>query len=478
MKQGGFRVSCLTCCLLCWVGVTILSLGWGAGPISQFANEVHFSIGASLRVSSDLNRLVTDGLRNAFKRIDVYGTHNTSRTLALAVFRDLDANKSYLALARECIRGLHQLHPVAMHNAWYHGIHDAWAVWALMIMSCSVVDCNSSKEFPYDMESTHLRTILAWRGLSGSSDDILWATLAILQYSPRFWDMDYRLNGARGAVHLYAEAEKHFVVRIGNMTSLFWDTNKNYQSTISITLWITASCKLHVLTGDERYLENAKSAYHTLEQLNLLNHGQVFDGVKNKSVFQTRWTYNAGMALGALTALYQSTNDHRFLAVGQEVTKASFDYFWHNGHLRETGMMEELLYPDQYSFKGLFLHYLERFLEVARNASRLDPEWVRKLKSKCEEECKWLVTHRLREDGFCVYWGEATADRYCSETERERERASDRDPYAPQGMVAASQLFMLTHHLQAWSPGPISCLNSIENTFYREHIPARNIHQL
>jgi predicted alpha-1,6-mannanase (GH76 family) len=233
-----------------------------------------------------------------------------------------------------------------------------------------------------------------------------------------------------------------------------------------------------VLTGDERYLENAKSAYHTLEQLNLLNHGQVFDGVKNKSVFQTRWTYNAGMALGALTALYQSTNDHRFLAVGQEVTKASFDYFWHNGHLRETGMMEELLYPDQYSFKGLFLHYLERFLEVARNASRLDPEWVRKLKSKCEEECKWLVTHRLREDGFCVYWGEATADRYCSETERERERASDRDPYAPQGMVAASQLFMLTHHLQAWSPGPISCLNSIENTFYREHIPARNIHQL
>jgi hypothetical protein len=139
-----------------------------------------------------------------------------------------------------------------------------------------------------------------------------------------------------------------------------------------------------VLTGDERYLENAKSGYRTLEQLNLLLHGQVFDGVRNKSVFQTKWTYNAGMALGALTALYQSTHDDKFLALGEEVTKSSFEYFWQNGHLRESGMMEELLYPDQYSFKGLFLHYLARFLAVARHASRLDIEWVGKLKSKCD----------------------------------------------------------------------------------------------
>jgi len=411
--------------------------------MAQFGNEVHFFIGASIRGSSDLNRLVTDGLRNAFKRIDVYGTHNTSRTLALASFRDLDAKKSYLELARECIRGLHQLHPIDMHNSWYHGIHDAWAVWALMIMSCGVIDC---KEFPYDMESNHLRTILAWRGLSGSSDDVLWATLAILQYSPSFLDMDYRINGARGAVQLYSEAEKHFVVRIGNMTSLFWNTKKEYQSTISITLWITASCKLHVLTGDERYLENAKSGYRTLEQLNLLLHGQVFDGVKNNSVFQTRWTDNDGMALGALTALYQSTHDDRFLALGEEVTKSSLEYFWQNGHLRETGMMGELLYPDQYSFKGLFLHYLARFLAVAR----LDSEWVGQLKAKCEEECKWLLEHRLRKDGFCVYWGEHSAEKYCSERETEIERESERDPYAPQGMVAASQLFMLTHQLQTF----------------------------
>jgi hypothetical protein len=66
---------------------------------------------------------------------------------------------------------VHKLHPIDMYNSWYHGIHDAWAVCALMIMSCGVIDC---KEFPYDMESNHLRTILAWRGLSGSSDDVLW----------------------------------------------------------------------------------------------------------------------------------------------------------------------------------------------------------------------------------------------------------------------------------------------------------------
>jgi hypothetical protein len=119
---------------------------------------------------------------------------------------------------------------------------------------------------------------LAWRGLSGSSDDILWATLAMLRYEPRFLDMGYHLNGARGAVQLYAEAEKHFVARTGNMTSLYWNTNKQYQATIGITLWITASCELHRQTGKEQFRQNGLSAFRTLQHLGIMQRGQVFDG--------------------------------------------------------------------------------------------------------------------------------------------------------------------------------------------------------
>ena len=44
---------------------------------------------------------------------------------------------------------------------------------------------------------------------------------------------------------------------------------------------------------------------------------------------------------------------------------------------------------------------------------RLDMEWVAKLRAKSEKESAWLLAHRLREDGFCAYWGEYNADRRC-----------------------------------------------------------------
>ena len=42
---------------------------------------------------------------------------------------------------------------------------------------------------------------------SGSSDDILWGTLAMLGASRRFLNLDYLPNGARGPVLLYSEVE-------------------------------------------------------------------------------------------------------------------------------------------------------------------------------------------------------------------------------------------------------------------------------
>jgi predicted alpha-1,6-mannanase (GH76 family) len=309
-----------------------------------------------------------------------------------------------------------------------------------MIMSCAVLRC---EELPYDLESNSLRATLTWRGLSGSSDDLLWATLAMLSWStPRFLDLEYRVNGARGAVQLYAEAEKHFAVRSGNTTSLYWDTNKRYQSTISVTLWITASCELYQKTGEARYLENGLSGFRGLTQLGLISHGQVFDGVHTNLGHGTlgteKWTYNAGVALGALTELYRSTNDVRFLTIGQEIAELAVTDFWEtNGeHLHELRGGD--LNTDQFSFKGILLHYLARFVRVLSKTGRLDLAWARKLKATCQQESSWLVAHRLRDDGFCVYWGEPVAQHRCNEN----------SSYPPQGMVGASQLFMLTDQLQ------------------------------
>jgi hypothetical protein len=52
-------------------------------------------------------------------------------------------------------------------------------------------------------------------------------------------------------------------------------------------------------------------------------------------------------------------------------------------------------------------------LVMQSELGRLDMEWVAKLRAKSEKESAWLLAHRLREDGFCAYWGEYNADRRC-----------------------------------------------------------------
>jgi hypothetical protein len=67
-----------------------------------------------------------------------------------------------------------------------------------------------------------------------------------------------------------------------------------------------------VQTGDYKYVENAISAYRALGQLGLMEKGQIYDGVHTSNVTDVnrmKWSYNNGMALGALTGLYTSTND-------------------------------------------------------------------------------------------------------------------------------------------------------------------------
>jgi hypothetical protein len=69
-----------------------------------------------------------------------------------------------------------------------------------------------------------------------------------------------------------------------------------------------------VQTGEYRYVENAISAYRALVQLGLIDNGQIYDGVLTSNVTDVnkmKWSYNNGMALGALTGLYTSTNDRQ-----------------------------------------------------------------------------------------------------------------------------------------------------------------------
>ena len=259
-----------------------------------------------------------------------------------------------------------QLYSVQSHRIFYHGIGDAWAFWVVLILRCSVQNCTDPAT-PYALESGSPRNMLAWRGLSGS-DDVLWACLALSPF-PQFLDMPYHWNGARGARQLYSEAEAHYVTHTGNGTVLYWDTTQRYTATISLTLWIAASVRLYERTGEGRYLANALSGFQSLVDAEgwdsplVTAQGFVYDGRwgDTRRVKRDEWTYNSGVALAALIALYRTTRRDRYLLMAEAVARHAILVFWEgSGYLYELphlidGRLFMGLNTDQFWFKGVFV---------------------------------------------------------------------------------------------------------------------------
>lgn len=83
--------------------------------------------------------------------------------------------------------------------------------------------------------------------------------------------------------------------------------------------------------------------------------GHVHDGWSSGGISLQEWTYNAGVALGALSSLYLATNDSNFLMLAESVAKTSSTLFWQSGHLAEIDLSS--LNLDQYSFKVLSISF-------------------------------------------------------------------------------------------------------------------------
>ena len=139
-------------------------------PVQRVVHEVHFGVAAILRESVSLNKLVNGGINAFWRWLDSWGATPTNFTLDPKHFQQVAANQDYRSLAKMCIAGLHGLHSVPSHTAYYHGIGDAWAFWIVIIQQCSVDSCVKPSH-PYDLDLMNLRNILAWPGLSGRDDE-------------------------------------------------------------------------------------------------------------------------------------------------------------------------------------------------------------------------------------------------------------------------------------------------------------------
>jgi predicted alpha-1,6-mannanase (GH76 family) len=190
-------------------------------------------------------------------------------------------------------------------------------------------------------------------------DDSAWWALA--------WVAAYDLTGEQrylaAARTVFAHAESGWDDTCGG--GVWWNQERTYKNAITNELFFTLAAQLHQrVPGDREYLTWAMRGWEWLHGSGMIGpDGLVNDGLTAACVNNggTTWTYNQGVILGGLAALFQITGDRAYLDQGEVIADAAL------GSLTDrSGILTEPCEPagcnsDQTQFKGIFVRYLHEF---------------------------------------------------------------------------------------------------------------------
>ncbi|WP_058186547.1 glycoside hydrolase family 76 protein [Terracidiphilus gabretensis] len=158
---------------------------------------------------------------------------------------------------------------------------------------------------------------------------------------------------------------------------LIWQTTNAYQNSVTNELFLELSARLYLETHQVSYLQWAQkelawfNASGLINSSNLINDGLTTSCQNNG---QTTWTYNQGVILGGLTALYQATNDQTYLTEARRIANAAISTLVSsNGILTEPcGSPCPSQNPDQTQFKGIFVRNLDALYQVTGDQTYLE----------------------------------------------------------------------------------------------------------
>jgi predicted alpha-1,6-mannanase (GH76 family) len=153
---------------------------------------------------------------------------------------------------------------------------------------------------------------------------------------------------------------------------LWWNTAKNYKNAITTELFLALAALLHQRTpGDPSYLSWAQRAWEWFGSSGLIGpSGLVNDGLTSACTNNggTTWTYNQGVILGGLAALYEITGDRAYLQHGESIANATLSKLVSPAWAHPPGILVEPCEQtsggcdgDQSQFKGIFVRYLYDF---------------------------------------------------------------------------------------------------------------------
>ena len=159
---------------------------------------------------------------------------------------------------------------------------------------------------------------------------------------------------------------------------LRWNTTSGYKNAITNELFLTLAALLHQRTPGEQggYLTWAQREWEWFSAHGLIGPGGlVNDGLTAacQNNGGTTWTYNQGVILGGLAAMFEITGDRGYLTQGETIAGAALSELATAGDLATAGILAEPCESaargcneDQAQFKGIFVRYLYDFWRQSR----------------------------------------------------------------------------------------------------------------
>jgi predicted alpha-1,6-mannanase (GH76 family) len=154
---------------------------------------------------------------------------------------------------------------------------------------------------------------------------------------------------------------------------VWWNQARGYKNAVTNELFLTLAALLHQRTQDDQgtYRACALRAWEWFSHSGLIGaDGLINDGLTPACVNNhgPTWTYNQGVILGGLGALFDITGDRAYLEQGESIASAALGTLTTKLWASAPGVLVEPCElsgtgcnGDQAQFKGIFVRYLYDF---------------------------------------------------------------------------------------------------------------------
>jgi predicted alpha-1,6-mannanase (GH76 family) len=186
-------------------------------------------------------------------------------------------------------------------------------------------------------------------------DDIQWWGLAMIDA----YKLTQKSAYLSRAEEIFKEATGAWSTDCGG--GVWWDRKKTYKNAITNELFLSLAAELYLATNNSQYATWASEEWKWFNSSGLIN--SIFlinDGLTSscRNNGQTTWTYNQGVILGGLVAMFNITQDKTYLDTASKIANAAIKNLSSNGTLQESCEPTNDCNTDQTRFKGIFIRNL------------------------------------------------------------------------------------------------------------------------